>query len=94
MPHYKDGTQAKVGDVVRGRGYNIKGEIEGVILNVTPGTDKCNVVVATFASKLDARQTSDMHSPPEFVAGEDQFYGHRFGIEYGQADAFEKVEAT
>lgn len=24
MPHYRDGTLAKVGDVVKGKGYNLK----------------------------------------------------------------------
>lgn len=52
MPHYKDGSKAKVGDVVRGKGYNIKGkdgelkEIVGTVISITPGATSCNVQVA------------------------------------------------
>lgn len=52
MPHYKDGTETKVGDVVRGTGYNVKDaagnlrEIVGTVVGVTPGSASCNIQVA------------------------------------------------
>jgi hypothetical protein len=47
MPHYKDGTPAMAGDLIRGRGYNQtkeKGCI-GIATDVRPGTI-CNLTVA------------------------------------------------
>lgn len=56
MPHYKDGTEAKVGDRVRGVGYNAELHgydpnygIEGVVTHVRPG-DKCTLTVAYLTS--------------------------------------------
>jgi len=46
--HYKDGTEAKVGDLVKGTTYNTpKGSIQiGVMLGITPGSSACNCRVA------------------------------------------------
>lgn len=49
MPHYKDGTDAKVGDVVRGTTFNKKGEVLGILVSITPGTDTCNATVNALA---------------------------------------------
>ncbi len=50
MPHYRDGTEAKVGDLVRGVSYNReKRQIVGTIIQITPGVETCNCMVA-FAS--------------------------------------------
>ena len=91
MPHYKDGTEAKPGDVVRGKGYNLKDEggelreILAVVIGVVPGSDACNVTLLL---------------PTEVVGTVLPAHGHG-GIngviltgvtEYGQADHFEKVE--
>lgn len=49
--HYKDGTEAKVGDLVKGTAYNTKDAkgqprvIVGTMLQITPGSDTCNCVV-------------------------------------------------
>jgi len=60
MPHYKDGTEAKVGDLIKGTGYNIKDDsgkpavIVGTLIQITPKTDSCNLVIlTTSAKKLD-----------------------------------------
>ena len=87
MPHYKDGTPAKVGDLVRGRGYNLKAEIEGYVLKVEPAQKACNVVVGTTLYKPDdtcqaCRRKLD-HVPDAWLPFTT--------TEYGQADAFEKV---
>lgn len=46
MPHYKDGTEAKVGDQVVGRLYNTEGTRAGTIISITPGAESCNAMVA------------------------------------------------
>lgn len=55
--HYADGTEAKVGDLVKGTCYNTKDAsgkdrvIAGVMLQITPGSDTCNCVVGFFDSE-------------------------------------------
>jgi hypothetical protein len=52
MPHYADGTEARCGDVVKGKGYNLKDadgnlrEFVGTVVGITPGSASCNVQVA------------------------------------------------
>lgn len=45
MPHYADGTEAKVGDQVTGHLYNTPGVVAGTIVSITPGVDSCNAMV-------------------------------------------------
>jgi hypothetical protein len=45
MPHYADGTLAKVGDVVLGTSYNKGGVFVGVIKKITSEGETCNAVV-------------------------------------------------
>lgn len=57
--HYKDGTEAKVGDLVKGTAYNTKNPdgtprvIVGEMLSISPGSDTCNCTVM-FAERSDA----------------------------------------
>lgn len=44
MPHYSDGTETKTGDIARGRPANVKRDVEGVVIRVTPG-ETCNLVI-------------------------------------------------
>jgi hypothetical protein len=50
--HYKDGSEAKVGDLVKGTAYNTKNPdgsprvIVGTMLQITPGSETCNCVVS------------------------------------------------
>lgn len=44
--HYKNGREAKVGDLVVGTTYNLKGLQIGILVGITPGTDCCNCRVA------------------------------------------------
>lgn len=47
--HYKDGTPAFIGDVVRGCGYNLKDdsgslrEFVGTVVGLIPGSKSCNI---------------------------------------------------
>lgn len=43
--HYKDGTPAKLGDLVKGTGYNVKHEIQGVVTGLK-AEDSCNISIA------------------------------------------------
>jgi hypothetical protein len=77
MPHYRDGTPANVGDIVRGRGYNIKHEIIGKVIAISEASS-CNLQVACVARA----STTWKHE-----------YGIRVDtiFEYGECAAFEKV---
>lgn len=101
--HYKDGTEARLGDMVKGTGYNVPGMIVGTVVNLTPATDACNMQVAhVVVDELPA----EFNQPPyDHFAPRGAFvYGHptsselrknpavaKVGIEYGQCDAFELV---
>jgi|ERR1035437_786028 hypothetical protein len=52
MPHYADGTEAKVGDQVIGKLYNTDGIKAGVIVSITPGQESCNAMVQFADVKL------------------------------------------
>lgn len=45
MPHYKDGTEAKIGDQVFGKLYNTEGVRAGTIISITPDSESCNAMV-------------------------------------------------
>lgn len=78
MPHYKNGREAKVGDQVLGRGYNVKHIISGVVVGITPGAECCNVEIAHAKMRPIYRE----HALP-FPA---------IDIESGEAKRFEHVE--
>lgn len=46
--HYKDGTEAKLGDHVRGKTYNYPREISGTVVGLKGG-ESCNLIVAFVA---------------------------------------------
>jgi hypothetical protein len=48
--HYANGRAAKVGDLVRGKGYNLKHEFTGVLLSANPATTACNCTIATITA--------------------------------------------
>lgn len=88
--HYADGTEARIGDIVVGKGYNIRdsaGELKtiiGIINEITPESSTCNcqVVVLTPCPKVgDAFR----------LVGFTTIIGGRpytTEIEYGQCDHF------
>ena len=47
--HYKDGTGAKVGDIVHGKGYGSKTHI-GVVLELQPAAQSCNMTLGRIAT--------------------------------------------
>lgn len=45
MPHYADGTEAKVGDQVIAPVFNSGDSKAGVIISITPGAESCNALI-------------------------------------------------
>lgn len=45
MPHYVDGTEARVGDQVIAPVFNSGGPKAGVIISITPGVESCNALI-------------------------------------------------
>lgn len=107
MPHYRDGTEVKLGDIAKGKGYNVKNdagelkEIVGAVVGITPDSKSCNIQIAHVVT----------HEMPDAAPPDYRFYtqtcvigcganGGASGtpkvaatarLEYGQCDAFELV---
>lgn len=111
MPHYQDGTPARVGDVVRGKGYNVRGpdgqlrEIIATVLQVTPGSDHCNVQLAyldVVELAADVRLPQCEHFEPKGLLHSDYHTDpkaprHRLvraRLEYGEAGHFTLVHRS
>lgn len=47
MPHDRNGKEIKVGDIVKGKGFNLSHEIIGPAVAVNPNANSCNLTVAT-----------------------------------------------
>lgn len=89
--HYANGRAAKAGDVVRGKGYNIKHEIVGLLVYANPGSSACNAQIATvtkawqFVGKqYESGEIGLVPSNPSSLAVTSGF----LTLEYGQLDAF------
>lgn len=80
--HYKDGTEAHVGDVVRGKTYNRIEEVVGVLLDITPGSETCNCRVSTGAAKFIGYLNAEL---PGILLKFPQY-------DYSQCDFLEKVK--
>jgi hypothetical protein len=103
MPHYKDGTEAKVGDLVKGKGYNLKGpdgnirEFVGTLIDITPGASSCNVKIAHVEvfDPIPILASSQFFGPAQGInfcyLNNGGLKPIRAGFEYGQADHFEKI---
>jgi hypothetical protein len=59
MPHFKDGTKAKIGDQVRGKSYNRGGiEEDGILVQITTESEVCNCRV-WFPARMGAIEGTD-----------------------------------
>jgi hypothetical protein len=89
--HYANGRAAKAGDVVRGKGYNIKHEIVGVLVYAVPGATACNAQIATVSRQVNlvekVYETGEIGLVPSHPASL-AVSAHFVTIEYGQLDAF------
>jgi hypothetical protein len=92
MPHYKDGTPAQVGDLVKGKPYNTPREIVGEVISVTPGSESCNCMVA-FVEVLPDGSPIPLGPVSAYVAQASD--GRKVVLipktDYGETKAFEKV---
>lgn len=62
MPHYADGTPARIGDQVVGVPYNTQGkQIVGIVAGLIPGTDACNLRVV-YHEIVDPATTSETNA--------------------------------
>ncbi len=63
MPHYRSGLQAKIGDHVTGKGYNVKDTISGVVVGIVEGSESCNIRVAYLsAAKVHPAHETDPYA--------------------------------
>lgn len=99
MPHYKDGTEAKVGDIVKGTGYNVKDKdgsprvIHGKVIQVTKA-ESCNLAVAHLDEKSPLLYNHEHPIERDNVTGHTQIgYGVAVipSVEYGATKDFEKI---
>ena len=94
MPHYKDGTLAKVGDLVKGKSYNEGASgIVGTVIQIRQDTDTCNCVVA-YTDVLDLDKLDTVWT--NFSTGQMWNGSHKRmflipKVDYGELRAFEKV---
>ena len=72
MPHYQDGTQARVGDHVVGKPYNTDHQVAGTVVSISPLNDACNLQVEFIKSVpvkiqgvtgTDGELGADVHVP-------------------------------
>ena len=96
MPHYKDGTEAKLGDLVKGRGYNVDREIVGKVIQIAKA-ESCNLAIAHIGHGSQVLFSDAKLPQPhaENAEGHTQIGYHVIVtpvVEYGQADAFEKID--
>jgi hypothetical protein len=90
MPHYKDGTLAKDGDIVKGKPYNTYREVVGVIAAINPGEDTCNCLVL-FPEMMDVDKVAS-YDLLRIVMGHDGVpKACVLRSDYGEVRAFEKI---
>ncbi len=46
--HYKDGTEAKIGDLAYGNTHSGKDPVSGYVVSITPGAETCNAYIAVL----------------------------------------------
>lgn len=97
MPHYKHGTLAKIGDIVKGKGYNCRGpdgelkEIVGIVIEVrtnnsADGKDYAGACTLTVAYL----EICGPDHPDQRKLGCGAVWV-RPGLEYGDTVGFEKI---
>lgn len=100
MPHYADGRPAKIGDRVRGKGYNLKDaqgnlrEFEGIVVGVTPGSETCNIKIANLRAGEGKYNDAEGVERSSFNSGAIHAGDSAvvIDVEYGQCDHFNKIE--
>lgn len=92
MPHYKDGTLAKEGDIVRGIPYNTQGkEVVGVIFDINPAEETCNCKVAFVEVKPRDEIPHEIFVNFVAVLGDNKHVELIAKYDYGEVKAFERI---
>src|ERR1035437_1829708 len=85
--HYSNGREAKIGDLVRGHGYNVKHQIIGRLITAQPQNTACNCCVAYVGVHSEVLFTA--YISPETSDWLSANNVHvRASLEYGQLDGF------
>jgi hypothetical protein len=82
MAKYVDGREAQIGDVVRGRGYNVRHELTGAVVRLAGGFNDNSLVVAHCGAGTRI-------APGRTLAGQAAAVVAIAELEYGDAAAFE-----
>ena len=96
--HYSNGRAAKAGDLVRGKGYNIKHEIVGLLVQAQPQSSSCNCQVATVTHGSQVLHNAFPYPEPKpesgalFFTGSETRHSVIATLEYGQLDAFVAID--
>lgn len=89
--HYSNGRAAKIGDLVRGKGYNLKHEFTGILVAAQPESSACNCQVATVTNKslIAVCGIGSVEWIGKAIADGWQLQTRiEADVEYGQLDAF------
>lgn len=54
MSHYKDGSEVHLGDIARGRGYNLPYDVQGIVVGLTTLAESCNIHLAVLRTARPA----------------------------------------
>lgn len=87
--HYKNGTPAKLGDLVKGVGYNVAYEIQGIVAHLNPHQEECNITIIHI--KAAGKYTPDAFRVFANPYDVDNPVHIVYGIEYGCTRDFEKI---
>lgn len=92
MPHYRDGQEAQIGDLVVGTSYNRDHRtVVGQVTSVTLGQESCNLRVA-FVSPLDISTSYGMVSGTVIQVGDtDRRLMLKVDEDYGDTKNFDLV---
>ena len=95
MPHYKDGTQAEIGDFVKGKPYNTPHEVAGTLVSITQThrSDTCNCIIAFIKEQvIDENYYPEGEKPIQAIRCNDgimRFF--KMVMDWGQVNDFEKI---
>lgn len=89
--HYANGRAAKIGDLIRGHGYNVKHEIVGRLITARPHESSCNCTVAYVGVNSEVRFTA--YATPQSSDWLQTSNIHvTASLEYGQLDGFVAID--
>ncbi|MGA3113500.1 MAG: hypothetical protein ABSF90_03600 [Syntrophobacteraceae bacterium] len=93
MPHDRNGKLVEVGDIVMGRGYNVKHDIIGPVLDVT-AAGSCNLTVGIVKALPMTRAygAKGLLFTTSYPADLNKFHLLVSDLEYGATKDFEVIQ--